>query len=82
VLNSWFNLTMLAAESQHVIGLRMLKFALGGAKAQKEANLMVTEKMLAATQAATRLMMGASPDSVVKGYRRKVRANARRLLQG
>ena len=82
MFQSWFNLTMLAAESQHVIGLRMLKFALGGAKAQKEASLMVTEKMLAANQAAARLMMGASPDSVVKGYRRKVRANARRLMRG
>jgi hypothetical protein len=82
VFQSWFNLTMLAAESQHVIGLRMLKLALGGAKAQEEASLMVTEKMLAANHAAARLMLGASPDSVVKGYRRKVRANARRLMKG
>jgi hypothetical protein len=82
VFKSWLDLTMLAAESQHVLGLRMLKLALGGAKAREEANLMVTEKMLAATQAATRLMLGASPDSVVKGYRRKVRANARRLMKG
>ena len=82
MIQSWFNLTMLAAESQHVIGLRMLRFALGGAKAQKEASLMVTEKMLAANQAAARLMLGDSPDSVVKGYRRKARANARRLMRG
>ena len=79
---SWFNLTMLAAESQHVIGLRLMKFALGGTNAHEEANRMVVEKMAAATHAATRLMMGASPDSVVKTYRRRVRANSRRLLKG
>jgi len=33
----------------------------------------------AAGVAATRLMAGASADRVLKGYRTKVRANARRL---
>jgi hypothetical protein len=28
-----------------------------------------------------RLMMGASPDSVVRGYRKTVKADARRLLK-
>jgi hypothetical protein len=42
---------------------------------------MVSEKVEAAAQAATHLMTGHSPDSVVAGYRRKVRANVRRLAR-
>ena len=77
----WINLMMLAAESQQVIGLRVMQAALGGPKAQAEAALMVTEKIAAANHAMGRLMMGATPDSVVTGYRRKVRANSRRLMK-
>lgn len=72
---------MLAAESQEVIGLRVIRAALGGPKAQAEATLMVTEKIAAANHALANLMMGATPESVVAGYRRKVRANSRRLLR-
>ena len=79
---SWFSLAMLAAESQQVIGLRVMKLVLGGSDACDEASLMVTEKMSAATQATSHLLMGASPASVVRGYRKKVRANSRRLLRG
>jgi hypothetical protein len=82
VYRSWFNLTMLAVESHQVIGLRLLKLTAGGPKAQAEANRMMAEKMAAASQATGRLMRGASPDSVVRGYRKKVRANSRRLLKG
>jgi hypothetical protein len=78
----WINLVMLAAESQQVIGLRLFQAALGGPKAQAEAILMVTEKIAAANHALERLMAGASPDSVVTGYRNKVRANTCRLLKG
>jgi hypothetical protein len=46
---------------------------------RKEADLMVSEKITAANHAGTRLMKGHSTDSVIKTYRRKVRANARRL---
>jgi hypothetical protein len=79
---SWFNLAMLVAESQQVVGLRMMKLALGGPKAIEEANRMMVEKMSEATHAASRLMLGASPDSIVRTYRRRVRANSRRLLRG
>ncbi len=75
----WSNLAMLAVESQQVIALRIMKLATGGAEAQEEAHRMVSEKMVEANQATMSLMLGASPDSVVRGYRRKVRANARRL---
>ena len=84
MFRSWFSLALLAAESQHVIGLRLMKLVLGGSNACDEASLMVTEKMSAATEAlpAGHLMVGASPASVVQAYRTKVRANSRRLLQG
>ena len=65
---------MLAAESQRVIWLRSMKLAAGGAKAEREARLMMTEKMAAGSQEWLRLFMGASADSVVKGYRRRVKA--------
>ena len=79
MFQSWFNLTMLAAESQHVIGLRMLKFALGGATAQKEASLMVTEKFAASMAAAATLMCGGSGEAVLAQVRKQVRSNSRRL---
>jgi hypothetical protein len=79
IFKPWFNLAMLAAESQHVVWLRLIKLSAGGASAHKEARLMTSEKIFAATQAAGRLMLGDSPDQVVRGYRRKVRANTRRL---
>lgn len=79
MLGTWYNLNMLALESQQVILLRMMKLAAGGPEAQREATLMMQEKMDAASQSSVRLAGGASIDSVVSGYRKKVRANARRL---
>jgi hypothetical protein len=78
-LYPWYGLAMLALESQQVIGLRMIKMAKGGPAACVEANLMLLEKIAAATQAGGQLMMGGSTSKVIAGYRRKVRANARRL---
>jgi hypothetical protein len=54
----WTNVAMLAAESQRVIWLRMMKLAAGGVAARKEANLMATEKVKAAIQATGRLARG------------------------
>jgi hypothetical protein len=81
MLSPWFKLTMLAIESQQVIWLRMMKLAAGGPRARTEANRMVTEKILAGTRATGRMMMGASADNIVSGYRRKVRGNRRRLAK-
>jgi hypothetical protein len=75
----WYNLAMLAAESQRVIWLRSVKLAAGGEHALEEAQLMISEKAFAAFGAVGRLAMGDSPDLIVSGYRKKVRANARRL---
>ena len=76
---SWFNLAMLAAESQQVIWLRLAKLGEAGPRARKEARRMVSEKLVAATRAGGRLVRGASTDDIVRDYRRKVRANRRRL---
>ncbi|MGB8315526.1 MAG: hypothetical protein WCE69_13685 [Aestuariivirga sp.] len=70
---------MLTVESQQVIWLRSMKLAAGGTKAEKEARLMVSEKMLMASLEGGRLLMGATSANVVKRYRSKVRANVKRL---
>ena len=75
----WWDLAMLAAESQQVIWLRCLKLGRDGSPAQREAHRMVSEKLAVAGQAATGLMLGDSPARTVKRYRKKVRANRRRL---
>jgi hypothetical protein len=79
MLQTWFDLTMLAIESQQVISLRTIKLARGGKRAHKEARLMAAEKVAAASHETGRLLMGARPSSVVTRVRKKVRANARRL---
>ena len=82
LVRSWSNFVMLAAKSQRVMYLRLMKLAMGGPKAEAEATLMVAEKMAAAGIAAGNLMRGKSTDSVVQGYRKKVKANVRRLSKG
>jgi aspartate ammonia-lyase len=75
------NMMLLAAESQQVIALRMMKLAAGGASANDEVQLMTSEKVTAMTEAGAKLMAGGSADSVVSDYRRKVRANIKRLTK-
>lgn len=70
---------MLAIEAQTVIGLRLMMLGAGGAAAQTEANLMVSEKASALLQAAATIASGGTAHRVVAGYRKHVRANARRL---
>ena len=72
---------MLAVEAQHVVALRIAKLLSGGAGATKEAASMVTEKVLAAGVTGVKLATGASARSVIRHYRRKVRANRRRLAR-
>jgi len=78
---SWMNIAMLAAESQQVIWLRLLKLAAGGAAASHEAEQMTCEKVFAAAHSAQSLLVGASANKLVSGYRKKVKANAKRLLR-
>jgi hypothetical protein len=79
MFRSWFNLLSLGAEASQVVWLRSIKVAAGGPAAKREARRMVTEKVIASQKEGVRLAMGASPDSVVAGYRRRVKANIRRL---
>jgi hypothetical protein len=75
------SLMMLAVESNRVIGLRTMKLMRGGKRAQREAELMVREKIDAALDASAKLMAGASGDAIVRRYRRRVAANAKRLTK-
>jgi hypothetical protein len=80
-LNAW----SLGVEASSVIGLRMLKIAAGEA----EARLMIDEKIQAGLDLQTMALtggLGLTPhDAATKTlahYRRKVRANRRRLAKG
>ena len=75
----FFDKAMLAADSQRVIALRVMKLACGGTAAEAEARRMVMEKVDAAAHAASALAFGASPADIVQDYHRRVRANMRRL---
>lgn len=75
----WFDTAMLAAESQHVIAMRLTKLAMGGQDAQAEAHRMVAEKIVAAAETAVSLATGADAGDIVRDLRRRVGANARRL---
>lgn len=88
--NPWMRLTMdtwaLGVEASSVIGLRTLKMAAGGAAAQAEAELMVREKIESGLTLQARAMTGGlgltahgAAARTVAHYRRKVRANRRRL---
>ncbi len=88
--NPWLGLTWgawaLGIEASSVVGLRMLKLSTGGPVAAAEARRMVMEKLETAAElqalAATGAL-GSTPASAARKtmshYRRKVRANRRRL---
>ena len=70
--------TLLGIEAQTVMGIRLSQIALGRGSAA-ETQLMVSEKMRAFVEAASTVAAGGSAHTVVKGYRKRVRANVRRL---
>jgi hypothetical protein len=65
-------------EAQTVIGMRLSQIAMRRGTAA-EAQLMMTEKMLALVEAAGTVAKDGSAHKVVRGYRKRVRANVRRL---
>ena len=69
---------ILAVEAQTFIGIRLSQIAMGRGSAA-ETQLMVTEKMLAFVEAAATVATGGSAHTVVRGYRKRVRANVTRL---
>ena len=88
--NPWIKLGLdtmaLGAEAASVIGLRSLKIATGGPAAQAETALMISEKIAAVQELQTLAMAGAlgltAPriaGKTLAHYRRRVRANRRRL---
>jgi hypothetical protein len=81
-----FDIWRAGLEAQQVIALRLAKLARGGASATAETNRMVSEKLAAAVEAqqaaATALLTGKAaqiPARTVALYRRKIRANRKRL---
>jgi len=83
MIRLWFvcavDMTLLTLEVQRVVALRMATIASGGAKAQAEAQRMVTEKFLAAMRTWPMIWLHGSPIKVLGHYRSRVRANERRL---
>jgi len=77
--NPWLSLTMLGLESSQVMALRAMKLAAGGHAARMEATRMAAEKVSEAYGAWVTLAMGGSARKVLRKYRKRVRANARRL---
>jgi hypothetical protein len=79
----------LSIEASTVIALRTMKIAAGGAAAEREVRQMIDEKIEAGLDLQTKAMtggLGFTPESAtnktLSHYRRKVRANRRRLTQG
>jgi hypothetical protein len=91
VFNPWFGVALkaieLGVEAQSVMALRMMRLAAGGACAHAEMGRMVAEKAVAAAQAQTAAafaVMAGHKDHVIAGkvlrvYKKRVRANKRRL---
>ena len=73
------SLMLLAIEANSVIAPRMMELMRDGRSARRETELMVSEKIRAAFEATANLMAGASGDEIVRRYRRRVAANAKRL---
>lgn len=75
----WVAGAMLAFEACEVICLRLTKLAVAGEEADREAQLMVSEKIDAMFEAGASLMAGASAADIIGRYREHVADNARRL---
>ena len=87
---TWFAIGIdawnLTAEANWVIGMRLARMAQGGSKAEREARLMLTEKVASGMELGMAIAtgrMGHSPEAITSGaithYRRGVRANRDRL---
>ena len=79
----------LAAEAQVVVALRLFKLAAGGPAAEAEYRRMIGEKWHAAAAVQRDWLLQvasgrghAAPGRTLGAYRRRVRANRRRLLAG
>lgn len=75
------SLSLLAMESNIVIWSRLMQIA-SGRGTKTENLLMITEKVAAVQEAALTLATGGSAAKAVRGVRKRVRANVRRLTRG
>jgi hypothetical protein len=91
--NPWFRVGLhawlLTAEASLVVALRTMRIAAGGAAAQAEARRMISEKIEAAAALQRLALSGglgltarSGTSRTLAHYRRKVRANRRRLAKG
>ena len=78
----WVAGTMLALESCDVMRMRLEKLAYADQEAEREAALMVGEKIAAGFEALSSWFAGATPAAVINRLREQVAANARRLSAG
>ena len=60
-------------------GYEGLAWRVADQKAKREAKFIVEEKITTAQEETMQLIKGGSPNAMVKNYRRKVKANKRRL---
>ncbi len=81
-----FDLWMLGVQSATVMGLRTAKILTGGDRDGREVERMVSEKMASVIELQVAMMTGAlgftpltGSQQVLKHYKRKVAANAKRL---
>ena len=93
VLNLWWHAYIRATQAgwdaNVVVAMRLMRMTAGGALAQREAQRMVSEKVTAIAEAqwaaVTKMIMGGGMAAATKSasavYRRKVRANQRRLTR-
>jgi hypothetical protein len=91
LFSSWFALAtkaaQLAFEAQNVMALRLMRLAAGGPYSHAEASRMISEKFVALAEAQMIVAVGATAgrsSNVVAGkilgtYKKRVRANRRRL---
>lgn len=86
---AYFQIAQTAWDTNVVITMRLMRLASGSALAQREAQMMVVEKGVTFVEAqftaAAKLMAGVgiagATRSATDVYRRKVRANRRRLVR-
>jgi hypothetical protein len=92
VLNLWHAYVRAAQvgwDANVVVAVRLMRLAVGGALAQREAQRMVAEKVTAIAEAqaaaTTKMIIGGGMAAATKSassvYQRKVRANRRRLTR-
>lgn len=86
-MTAWVEAARFGADSQRVMTLRMMRLASGGPSAATEACQMVSEKLAAFGEAQTIILTALATGSSLETaaarayapYRRRVRANSRRL---